>query len=253
MYNGFGDNMNYLINFIKEASPSHMHKNYEIIVYTDGCGIFRSDKRNIEVAPGKIIIVPPGTEHNSTIVGEKFERIYINGEFNHIFRLNSPAVIFDNSKREGLELAKMIYNNRFANQEYVTALINAFTHFLLDRVKIENEIFAAIKNIVDEITDNFYRYDIDVCSLLKKSGYSEDYIRAQFKKVTGKTPVEFLTEARITHACYLIDIYKNFVPLTDISERCGYIDYVYFSRRFKQIMGVSPHKYMEDAMKFEQV
>ncbi|MBQ3573155.1 MAG: AraC family transcriptional regulator, partial [Clostridia bacterium] len=28
-------------------------------------------------------------------------------------------------------------------------------------------------------------------------------------------------------------------------EKCGYTDYVYFSRRFKKIVGKSPQKYME--------
>ena len=68
---------------------------------------------------------------------------------------------------------------------------------------------------------------------------------AKFKKNIGKTPTEFLTEIRITHACHLIDIYKKHIPLSDIAERCGYTDYVYFSRRFKQITGTCPNKYIE--------
>lgn len=243
--------MDYLINLIKKESPPHKHKNYEIIVYTRGEGILHTNKKDIETAPGKIIIIPPGTVHSSSIVGKHFDRIYINGEFNHVFKMTSPTVVVDNSNSEGLELAKMIYNNRFSNHGYVVALISAFTHFLLGRINIENEIYLAIKNIIDEITDNFYCYDIDLCSVLKKSGYSEDYIRAQFKKATGKTPTEFLTETRISHACYLIDTYRNSIPLTAISEQCGYVDYIYFSRRFKQLTGTSPRKYMEDGMNFE--
>ncbi|MBQ6894979.1 MAG: helix-turn-helix transcriptional regulator [Clostridia bacterium] len=80
---------------------------------------------------------------------------------------------------------------------------------------------------------------------MKKSGYSEDYIRSQFKLFTGKTPVEFLTETRINHACYLIDIYKDSMNLSEISEKCGYTDYVYFSRQFKKVMGISPKNYMK--------
>lgn len=243
--------MDYLINLIKKTSPPHKHKNYEIIVYTRGKGVFRANTKEIETAPGKIMIIPPGTAHSSLSVSKHFERIYINGEFNHLFKMTSPTVIFDSPNSEGLELARMIYNNRFSNREYITSLISAFTHFLLSRINIENEIFLATKNIIEEITDNFYDYDIELSSILKKSGYSEDYIRAQFKKITGKTPTEFLTETRISHACYLIDTYRNSVSLADISEKCGYTDYVYFSRRFKQIMGVSPRKYIEDVMDFE--
>ena len=237
--------MSFLIDVIKEGVPPHKHKNYEIVVFTKGKGVFCSDGKDIEVTPGKIVIVPPETIHYSPVFDDEYERIYINGELNQIFGLTSPAVITDNSQNEGLLLAKMIYNNRYAEREYVASLINAFAHFLLQSIKMEDEIFLATKEIVEKITNNFYNCNINVTSLLKKSGYAEDYIRAQFKKITGKTPTEFLTETRINHACYLIDTYKNLFSLSDVAEKCGYTDYVYFSRRFKQIKGVSPRKYLE--------
>ena len=138
----------------------------------------------------------------------------------------------------------MIYTNRYSNHEYLTALINAFTHFLLQSIKMEDDIYIAINKIIETISSNFYDCNIKINALLKESGYAEDYIRAQFKKFTGKTPVEFLTVLRINHARYMIDLYKNSFPLAYIAEKCGYADYVYFSRKFKQVMGISPQKYM---------
>lgn len=235
--------MSFLINLIKEESPPHKHKNYEIIVYIKGSGTFHAGNKDISVVPGKIMIIPPWAVHSLTFTDE-MERIFINGEFNQIFNLTSPTVVLDNSEKEGLMLAKMIYNNRYSNSEYVAILVNAFSHFLLQSLKMEDEIGLIIKDIVDKITNEFYDSNISLSHLLRKSGYAEDYIRAQFKKITGKTPTEFLTKIRINHACYLIDTYKNSLSLTEIAEKCGYTDYVYFSRRFKQIMGISPRKYM---------
>ena len=63
------------------------------------------------------------------------------------------------------------------------------------------------------------------------------------KQMTNKTPIEFLTHMRIRHACYLMDVFKNALSLAEIAEKCGYTDYIYFSRRFKQQMGVSPRAY----------
>lgn len=243
MYNEQGDVMSFLINTIKEESPPHKHKNYEVIAYTKGSGVLYTQGKDIEVYPGKIVIVPPDTVHCSTKTGTDFERIYINGEFNQVFYLDSVTVVLDNSENEGLQLAKMICVNRY-DGEYVAALINAFTHFLLRNIKMEEKIFLATKEIVTKISNDFYNSSIDLNDLLKNSGYAADYIRAYFKKIMGKTPTEFLTEIRINHACYLIDTYKNLFSLADVAERCGYNDYVYFSRRFKQVMGVSPRKYM---------
>ena len=155
-------------------------------------------------------------------------------------------MITDNPEGEGLLLAHMIYNNRHANTEYVMTLINAFIHFLLQSIKIDNELLLAIHNISREIANSFYDSDLNPCSLLNKSGYAEDYIRAQFKKIIGKTPTQLLNETRINHACYLIDTYKNHLSLSEIAEKCGFDDYVYFSRTFKRIKGISPRAYMKE-------
>lgn len=237
--------MNYIINVGEGKFPKHKHNQYEIAIYTKGNAIYHTEEKDIPVSCGKITIVPPGIEH-STEICDGIERIYIRGEFNQIFNFSSAVVVSDNQSKEGLLLARMIYDNRNENPEYVSALIGAFTHFILQSIRMDDDVSLAIKEIVNKIENNFYDSDLNVEELLVKSGYAVDYIRAQFKKITGRTPVEFLTKVRISHACYLIDIYKNSVSLSEISEKCGYTDYVYFSRRFKQIMGKSPRKYTNE-------
>ena len=164
---------------------------------------------------------------------------------NHIFSFSSPTVVMDSADRTGEFLVKMIFENRFSNAEYLSSLSNALAHFLLQNIRTEKSISIVLQDIVTKISDNFYDSNINISEILKKSGYAEDYIRSQFKLSTGKTPIGFLTETRINHACYLIDIYKNSLSLTEIAEKCGYTDYVYFSRRFKQVTGMSPKNYMK--------
>ena len=102
------------------------------------------------------MVVPPNTVHSSTFE-EEYERIYINGEFNKIFNLNFPAVILDNPQEEGTLLAKMIYRNRYAGGEYVSALSMAFAQFLVQNLKNDSEISLAVKEIVNTITDSFIK------------------------------------------------------------------------------------------------
>lgn len=236
--------MSYLINKIDWLSTVHKHSAYEIIVHISGRGILHTEEKDFNVSPGKIIIVPPGTFHNA-IADEEMIRIYICGDFNQIFNLSSTVIISDNAERDGASLAKMIYNNRYENPDYVASLCNAFAHFLVQNLKMDDDIGTAIREIIYEITNNFSDCNINLCHILHKSGYSEDYIRSQFKKHTKKTPTEFLSDIRIRHARYLIDIYRNTLPLCEIAEKCGYTDYVYFSRKFKQITGISPQKYKD--------
>ncbi len=234
--------MNCIINIIKTTSAPHQHNEYEIIIYTKGQGTCYAVEE-IPVAPGNIMIIPPNTIHKCTFPDE-LERIYVRGEFRHFFSFTSPVLLNDNDQGEGTMLAKMIYHNRYANPEYAQALTDAFLHFLLQSIRTEDRIHMAVTHIIHQIAAEFYDYDIDLKELLEESGYAEDYIRAQFKKTTGKTPNEFLTEMRIRHACCLIDTYGQTVPLKEIASQCGYTDYVYFSKKFKTVTGISPRIYI---------
>ena len=234
--------MNCIINEITSQSAPHQHKEYEIIVYTRGEGVSYGTESH-PVKQGSIAIIPPDTIH-ACAVPQWLERIYIRGEFSHCFSFDRPVYLTDNPQQEGTLLAKLIYQNRYANPEYLSALIDAFLHFLMQSIHTQDRVHMAISHIIDQITGSFYDYAVDVRAMLEDSGYAEDYIRAQFKKTTGKTPVEFLTEVRIRHACCLIDTYGRDMPLADIACKCGYTDYVYFSKKFKAITGVSPRTYM---------
>ena len=237
--------MEYIINRLNTDAAPHRHQDHEIIIFISGAGVFQTKYENIEATPGKIIIVPPGVRHHTEPKNGYPDRIYIRGDFKHFFGTISRIVVLDNSENDGVSLAKMIYNSRYSEHEYLSALVNAFIHYLLQSIKMYDDISLVLKYIIETITENFHNSDIDLNLILKKSGYSEDYIRSRFKDITGKTPTEFLTEIRISHACLLIDTYKNALTLSEVAEKCGYTDYVYFSKRFKGIMGVSPKKYME--------
>lgn len=236
--------MNCLINSIDRATPFHCHTDYEIIVCTKGNGNFYFEKEKVSVSEGTIIVVPPDTMH-SCVYEEENERIYIKGEFNRVFNVYSPVVISGSAGKEGLILAKMIYQNRYGEKEYVSALVAALVQFLMQHLKYDSAISLAVKEVARLISENFYDYNTDLKLILNQSGYAEDYIRAKFKEIIGCTPVEFLTKIRINHACSLIDMYAKTMPLSEIAERCGFSDYVYFSRKFKRIKKISPREYMK--------
>ena len=222
--------------------PMHTHKNYEIMLYLDGKGYMRTELGNIPFEVGTIVIVPPNIKHGSTS-GNGFRNISIEGDFEAYFRFDTVKSFEDNETQEGKMLAEMIYENRYGNDTYLASLCTAYVCFLMQRFELDSAMHRSVKKITDEISQNAFDPQIDLALILSQSGYSEDYIRSCFKKITGKTPSEFLTDIRIKHACFLIDIYKNKISLSEISERCGYLDYIYFSKRFKSVMGMSPREY----------
>ncbi len=222
--------------------PMHKHNNYEIMLYLHGTGYLRTQNANYPFSPGSIIIVPPGTEHGSTSKNG-FKNISVSGQFENLFHFKDIVTLFDNTQNEGKMLATMLYNNRYKNNDYISKLCSAYIHFILQYIIVADSISTSVNKIMCEIANNFYDCNINLRQLLQKSGYAEDYIRSHFKKVTNKTPNAFLTDIRIQHAVFLIDIYAKTLSLQQIAEQCGYTDYVYFSKKFKSIKGISPKEY----------
>lgn len=237
--------MRYMINELNyDASGCllHRHTNYEVIYYVTGSGTLHAGENIYPVKKGTIAVIPPKTEHG-TFQTKALRCIYVNGDIYPAFKITSPVVLSDNQSQEGYLLANLLYENRFGRDDYVSSLINAYLLFVVQNIDIEDALGTAIRKITQEIIENFSDSRLNLAELLHKSGYAEDYIRAHFKKITGKTPTAFLTDVRMKHACFLIDVLRNTESLSEIAESCGYTDYAYFSRLFKKATGLSPKAY----------
>lgn len=240
--------MNFFINRTPDGMteyPLHHHGHYEIMLYLEGEGVLRTDRGEIPFRPGTVIIVPPGIEHGSACP-EGFRNISLGGPFGHLLFFDRVTVLSDNERGEGRMLAGLIYENRYANGAYLESLCTAYLRFLLQNSPREGAVFSAVQEVARALSQGVGDSQTDPAVLLAASGYAEDYIRAQFKRIMGKTPTEFLTDLRIRRACFLIDIYGASLPLTRIAESCGFLDYVYFSKKFKTITGRSPREYKAD-------
>ncbi len=237
--------MNFNVNCVENSViqyPMHTHKNYEIILYLEGEGRMLTELGSVPFEKGTIVIIPPDVKHGS-VSENGFKNISVEGAFGEYLHFNTVKSFSDNEKCEGTKLAQMIYDNRYGNVTYLTSLCTTYIYFLTQRIEIDSPVQKCIQKIIFEISQNALDPQLDLSLILSKSGYSEDYIRSCFKKITEKTPNKFLTEVRIKHACFLIDVYNGELSLTEISERCGYTDYVYFSKRFKSVVGMSPKEY----------
>ena len=234
--------ISYIGAYSKEKINFHKHNDYELFIYASGMGELHIESQVYEAQQGMIVVIPPNVIHGSMSY-DNLQYIAISGRSDELMHIDAPIVFKDNERGDGFSLLRMIFANRYENQEYFNSLCLTFIHFVLKNIKITNPIEKTINKIKKQMILNFNDTDFNVTKLLQQSGYAEDYIRAQFKKIVGKTPIQYLTELRIKHAKTLINIYQNSVPLIDISFNCGFDDYIYFSRKFKQVEGVSPSAY----------
>lgn len=75
----------------------------------------------------------------------------------------------------------------------------------------------------------------DICEAFH---YSKNYIIRIFNKEFGISPMQYVNEAKIKKAMYLLETTSRSVK--QITEECGYSDYPYFYKRFVRKTGISP-------------
>lgn len=147
------------------------------------------------------------------------------------------------SATDAAALGELIYKNRFNSPEYLNILADCYTLALMQAYNTDSQITAAVKRIVNAISENTCNPNFNIAKELNHSDYAEDYIRAKFKEIYEETPTEFLNRLRIKKACRMIEIYGESISITELSNKVGFSTPAYFSRVFKKITGISPKQY----------
>ena len=106
--------------------------------------------------------------------------------------------------------------------------------------KNRNENLA--KEVCDYI-DMHLAEDISINSIAQRLAVSEGHLSRLFKKVTGKSVVEYITEKRMEEAKRLL--VETSMNIEKISNLSGYRTPHYFGQKFKETYGYTPTQYRE--------
>ncbi|RIE02460.1 AraC family transcriptional regulator [Cohnella faecalis] len=104
----------------------------------------------------------------------------------------------------------------------------------------ESSAVVAVERTVRYLQLHYFD-KITVGQLERLSGLPSGQYSAVFKELTGKKPLDYLTELRIRHSQSLL--LETNESLRHIAERVGFTDEYYFNRRFRQTTGMSPRQY----------
>lgn len=89
-----------------------------------------------------------------------------------------------------------------------------------------------------------YNLPIQINEYARKLNISSCWFIRCFKRYTGKTPQQYISEIRINKAKELL--YSSSFTCNEIAHSIGYSDPLYFSRIFKHAVGVSPGAYRKN-------
>lgn len=91
----------------------------------------------------------------------------------------------------------------------------------------------------------YFNKPISVAQLSEQFNYSQVYLTRIFRQEFGLAPMKYQTQVRIEKAKQLLENHKM-ADIKDIAAAVGYDDARYFSRVFKQMVGVSPSEYVRE-------
>lgn len=96
------------------------------------------------------------------------------------------------------------------------------------------------------INENFSKFDLKIDEIARQVYIGYGRLCLLFKRETGKTINDYITEIRINKAKKLIDDGCNSVSA--VSARIGYADANYFGKCFKKIYGITPGRYIDNIL-----
>lgn len=86
-----------------------------------------------------------------------------------------------------------------------------------------------------------YSRDIGINDIAAAVGVSRSHLYRVFVGHLGQSPVEYLTQFRISEACSLLETTN--LTVAEVAYSVGFFDQFYFSRVFKKAKGVPPSRY----------
>ncbi len=131
---------------------------------------------------------------------------------------------------------------------------------ILDGMKLRNIVYEMLIDVIEKNNINIYRENYSPClyaalnyikqhlgmnltitEIAENTFVSKSTITKHFRNELGISVNEYITSRIMSEAeVMLITTNKS---ILDISEKFGFSDQFYFSRRFKEIFGVSPRSY----------
>lgn len=252
--------------------PLHWHKETEMIYLERGCfSLTVGMKKEIREAPA-LIFVPAGEIHTILLEEGQIEKAVVfdlemlsfekyDGIQYHLLtplmeqKVRFPRMITPReaawAETERLFLEIYRYGNRedisahlHVKADFYMLLALLSEHGLLEQIgtirKEDAEKIKVMKRVLTFLHGNFSR-PLKVEEIASVAGMNPQYFCRYFKKLTGKTIMEYVNEVRVDHACQ--ELMQTDDKIIEVAMRSGYDNIGYFIRRFQQSRQMTPSEY----------
>lgn len=258
----------------------HWHAHMEIIIVRQGRATFYIDSQPVEMKQGDVAFVPGGSLHvgysyelgefvfdvlvfNSSLFHEWLDdKLHINllakyleGKENFPLLLSALPYYKTELEQELEQIVQELKRKEHGYQLVVKAKLYAWL-IGLSRITREqppgepHEAYFAnrdsFKKLIEWIKQN-YASKPTVKQAAQMVGLDQYYFCKQFKKLTGRTFIEFVNIYRVSKAEELLK--SSEATVSEIALSIGCENTAYFTRLYKQYMGVTPSESRKSSVK----
>ncbi|WP_240697249.1 AraC family transcriptional regulator [Sporolactobacillus sp. Y61] len=261
-----------------EMIHPHTHAFSEVIYFAEGRGIHNYNGSISDVARGDVFIIQPGKVHAYRVQSQGFLRVcrimfhqkLLSREWsslNHATPFIDPYFIDPHyssnesfpshislNPEEQIEFTVLIdrmmaeYNQKpWAYHCMVRMLLTEMFLYLgrwSEKKGKENHSAGNTKNIIKDLTlfiRQHYKLNLTLGQIAEMCGMSQSAFTARFKKVTGRTFIDYRNRIRINAAKDILGTSDK--KIIEVAHDVGFDDISHFNRTFKKCAGITPKAY----------
>lgn len=257
--------------------PVHAHEFHELVLITGGSGIHLTDRGAFPICPGDVYVLKGHEAHgfreldHLRLINISFRpeqlpvtlsRLRSIPGYNVLFevepvfrdRAGSPGCLRLEPEETAAAVEKINLLKRELTQRPPGYELEAAA-LLVDLIVYLSRLYSDLRHcrkasrdarrlgaVIAYIENNCTR-EIELDSLVVKSGFSVPHFMRIFRTVTGDSPMQYVNRCRILLAEQ--QLRHSGDSVSEIAFACGFNDSNYFSRVFRQFNGMSPRQYRD--------
>ncbi|OMD22955.1 AraC family transcriptional regulator [Paenibacillus odorifer] len=245
-----------MIQAADSSSITRTTQDYTLLIFTGGNGQLNLDDQSVILSTDKCYLLSPGISYSTD--NQELTLYYYLITFTAIYTTKLPKRYSGellSGRRELIvhpftkvirlvEDLLMNRNNTDDVQQFKRQLkFQELLLLLFEHNYPSKHLPSPTESVEKTITfiQEHYTESITVKQLAELAGISIWQYTPIFQQLTGKKPLEYLTDLRINHSKRFLQ--ESTEPLREIARLVGFSDEYYFSRRFRQKTGVTPGQY----------
>lgn len=231
----------------KRTSFSHELKHQELIFSLSGHSTVLFNGEALETHTGSVRFLPAGSVEQYDVIRHE-QGACIDIFFDTDVSLSERAFVLNGFHQEKLEgLFKKAFSLWVAKDEgyYFECIALLYRIFaeLFKHNYVPREHAEKIAPAVELIREKFLTDELRISELCDAAGISESYLKRLFHEKYGVSPKQYMIRLKINHACELLRLGRYTV--TQVAELCNFSDVYFFSRQFKEYMGITPTQFIK--------